>query len=136
MSTRGEIELEGKPLLQVVGGGSLPPASTDPNSLTGSFIVSLLLIHHHSSFSLPSSLPPSILNSMCIHSLMWVTGGFTASVAHRPSFAHAEIKLSDDKQRVLASAGSMLWMDGNMHMETGCHNGCCTAYCRTCSGEV
>jgi uncharacterized protein (TIGR00266 family) len=64
-----------------------------------------------------------------------LTGGFTASVAHRPSFAHTEVKLGDDKQRVLASAGAMLWMDGNMRMETGCHNGCCTAYCRTCAGE-
>jgi len=62
-------------------------------------------------------------------------GGFSASVSHRPSFAHTEVKLATAEHKVLANAGALLWMDGKMHMETWCHNGCCTAYCRTCSKE-
>jgi len=64
-----------------------------------------------------------------------LTGGFTASVSHRPSFAHTEVKLEKPEHKVLAQAGAMLWMDGNMHMSTGCHNGPCVAWCRTCAKE-
>jgi len=95
---RGEIEMEGRPLLQLTGPtmGELKP-ETDPNSLLG--------------------------------------GGFSATVAHRPSFAHTEVHLESAGQQVLANAGSMLWMDSKMRLETGCHNGMCVAWCRTCAKE-
>lgn len=97
MAHRGEIELEGRPLLQLTGGATDGLTSrTDPNTLLG---------------------------------------GFTATVAHRPSFAHAEVKLATPEHKVLGNAGAMLWMDGGMRMDTSCHNGPCTAWCRTCAHE-
>jgi uncharacterized protein (TIGR00266 family) len=51
-----------------------------------------------------------------------------AAVAHRPSFAHVEVKLDAGKQ-VLGNWGAMLWMDGGVKMDTWCYGGFCNACC-------
>jgi len=57
-----------------------------------------------------------------------------AVVAHRPSFAHVEVKL-DQGRSVLANWGTMIWMDSGVVMETWCFGGFCNACCwRPCAG--
>jgi len=36
---------------------------------------------------------------------------------------------------VVADGKTLLWMDGEMKMDTGCHGGCCDSLCRNCAGE-
>lgn len=55
-------------------------------------------------------------------------------ISHRPSFAHVSIKLADD-QKVIANAGSMLWMESSVKLSTGCHGGCCNSWLRTLALE-
>jgi uncharacterized protein (AIM24 family) len=91
MSIRQEVEMEGRPLLQV---------NPDQNTIDAKQNPQLLL---------------------------------DAAVAHRPSFAHVEVKLDGGKQ-VLANWGSMIWMDGGVKMETWCYGGFCNACCwRPCA---
>jgi uncharacterized protein (TIGR00266 family) len=56
------------------------------------------------------------------------------AIENRPSFAHAKIFLAEG-QEVLADWGSLLWMDGQMRMETWCHGGLWKAWWRVCAGE-
>jgi uncharacterized protein (TIGR00266 family) len=55
-------------------------------------------------------------------------------VSGRPMFASVDIELQKD-QKVVADGKTLLWMDGHVGMETGCHGGCCAAAGRSCSGE-
>jgi len=55
-------------------------------------------------------------------------------VSGRPMFANVDIDLQPG-QTVVADGKTLLWMDGGMKMETGCHGGCCDACGRSCSGE-
>ena len=57
-----------------------------------------------------------------------------SKIMHRPCFAHVEVNLQEN-QKVVGDGGAMMWMDGDMLMETGCNNGCCTAFWRSCAGE-
>jgi len=94
MSVRQQVEMEGKPLLQLIDqkGESLT-AQTNPQTL------------------------------------------LNATIMHRPSFAHVEVKL-DAGQRVLGNWGAMLWMDGGLQMSTWCYGGFCNACCwRNCAME-
>lgn len=59
----------------------------------------------------------------------------SVDIMHRPCFAHAEVMLNNG-DKVVANAGAMLWADSDVGVSTGCHNGCGTAYCRTCAGEM
>eukprot|EP00343_Euplotes_focardii_P007970 CAMPEP_0205822114 /NCGR_PEP_ID=MMETSP0206-20130828/10890_1 /ASSEMBLY_ACC=CAM_ASM_000279 /TAXON_ID=36767 /ORGANISM="Euplotes focardii, Strain TN1" /LENGTH=233 /DNA_ID=CAMNT_0053118109 /DNA_START=67 /DNA_END=768 /DNA_ORIENTATION=- len=52
----------------------------------------------------------------------------------RPAFGFVQVYLGEGQQ-VVADAGSLLWMDGGLPMETGCHGGCMKSYARTCAGE-
>jgi len=91
MSIRQEIEMEGRPLLQV---------NPDQTSIDAKQNPQLLL---------------------------------DAAVAHRPSFAHVEVKLDAGKQ-VLGNWGAMIWMDGGVKMDTWCYGGFCNACCwRPCA---
>jgi len=45
-----------------------------------------------------------------------------------------DIDLQRD-QKVVADGQTLLWMDGQLEMETSCHGGCCAATGRKCSGE-
>jgi uncharacterized protein (AIM24 family) len=56
-----------------------------------------------------------------------------ATIANRPSFAHVTVTLND--QKVLADAGSMMWMDSELDMNTWCHGDCCDCCCRPCAGQ-
>jgi len=58
----------------------------------------------------------------------------TYLVKGRPAFAFVDIYLKKG-QKVLANAGAMIWMDGDVQVETGCFGGCGAAFYRTCSGE-
>jgi len=57
------------------------------------------------------------------------------NVKGRPAFSFVDVFVKPG-QRVVGDAGTMLWMDGNVPMETTCYGGCGTACCRTCSGET
>jgi len=55
------------------------------------------------------------------------------TIFDRPGFAWVKVDL-DPGQKVLADGGAMVWMDGNVPIETKC--GSCGAACyRTCAGE-
>jgi uncharacterized protein (TIGR00266 family) len=56
------------------------------------------------------------------------------AVKGRPAFAFVDIFLPKDA-RCLGDAGAMLWMDGEIQIETGCHGGCCSSFARSCAGE-
>jgi len=58
----------------------------------------------------------------------------TYNVKGRPAFSFVDVLLKPGQQ-VTGDAGSMLWMDGEVPMNTDCHNGCGTALYRTCGGE-
>jgi len=55
-------------------------------------------------------------------------------VSGRPMFANVDIDLQAG-QKIVADGKTLLWMDGEMRMETGCHGGCCHAMGRWCSRE-
>jgi len=55
------------------------------------------------------------------------------TIFDRPGFAWVKIDL-DPGQRVLADGGAMVWMDGNIPIDTQCGS-CSTACYRTCAGE-
>jgi len=55
-------------------------------------------------------------------------------VSGRPMFASVDVQL-ESKQKVVADAGSLLWMDGNIQMETNIFGGCCSGIGRECAGE-
>jgi len=55
-------------------------------------------------------------------------------VSGRPMFANVDIDMQSG-QKVVADGKTLLWMDGGMQMETGCHGGCCDACGRKCSKE-
>lgn len=57
-----------------------------------------------------------------------------ATVNNRPSFAHTTVELKEGQQ-VVANAGTMITMEGHIPMRTWCHNGCATAWWRTCAKE-
>lgn len=57
-----------------------------------------------------------------------------ATVNNRPSFAHTTVELKEN-QEVVANAGTMITMEGHIPMKTWCHNGCATAWWRTCAKE-
>jgi len=57
------------------------------------------------------------------------------AVKGRPAFAFVDVFLKQT-QKVVGDAGTMLWMDGEVPMETTCHGGCWAAFYRTCSGET
>jgi len=59
---------------------------------------------------------------------------FQYAVKGRPAFAFVDLFLKRG-QKVIADAGAMLWMDGNVPIETGCFGGCCSSFARTCAGE-
>jgi len=56
-------------------------------------------------------------------------------VKGRPAFSYVDTMLKPG-QSVVGDAGTMLWMDGNVPMRTGCPGGCCNSIYRTCSGET
>jgi len=56
------------------------------------------------------------------------------AIKGRPAYAYTDVGLKPGQQ-LLADAGAMLWMDGEVQMETDCYGGCGNAFCRTCSGE-
>lgn len=59
-----------------------------------------------------------------------------ATIEHKPGFAHTRITLASDDSQCVGDAGAMLWMDGSVSMEAGCHSGGpCRAYWRTCARE-
>jgi uncharacterized protein (TIGR00266 family) len=58
-----------------------------------------------------------------------------SSVVNRPAFAHARCDLQQG-QEVIAAAGAMLWMDGNMPMGTSCYGGLLASLYRHCSGQT
>jgi uncharacterized protein (AIM24 family) len=94
MAGYGQIETEGRPLLQMV------------NQDKDGFAV--------------GADPSTVLNS---------------TVVNRPAFAHARVDLVEGTE-VVAAAGAMLWMDGNIGMSTSCYGGCCAAIYRGCSGQT
>jgi len=56
------------------------------------------------------------------------------NVKGRPAFSYVDIYLNPG-QKVVADAGKMLWMDGEVPMKTHCPGGCMNSTYRTCSGE-
>jgi len=57
------------------------------------------------------------------------------AVKGRPAFAFVDIMLRPN-QKCFADTGTMIWMDGDIPMTTGClHGGCVNAWMRTCAGE-
>jgi len=94
MATYGQIEAEGRPLLQMNGQeGDGMQRGTDPSTL----------------------LPSTVVN--------------------RPAFAHTRVDLGAG-QEVIAAAGAMLWMDGNVPMSTSCYGGVVASLYRHCSGQT
>jgi uncharacterized protein (TIGR00266 family) len=55
-------------------------------------------------------------------------------VSGRPMFASVDIDL-DGKQAVVCDAGSLLWKDNDVKMETGCFGTCFNGIGRECAGE-
>ncbi|MES1912216.1 MAG: hypothetical protein MHM6MM_004528 [Cercozoa sp. M6MM] len=58
----------------------------------------------------------------------------TYEIKGRPAFAFVDFMLPEGA-KVLAEKGAMLWMDGNVTIETWCFGGCLESYYRTCAGE-
>jgi len=56
------------------------------------------------------------------------------AVKGRPAFAFVDVYLKP-RQRVIADAGAMLWMDSEVPISTGCYGGMCNSCMRTCAGE-
>jgi len=59
---------------------------------------------------------------------------FVYQIKGRPAFAFADVWLQSG-HRLIADTKSLLWMDGQLNVETGLHTGCCSAIMRDCSGE-
>jgi len=59
---------------------------------------------------------------------------FVYQIKGRPAFAFADVWLQKD-HRLIADTKSLLWMDGQLNVETGIHSDCCGAIMRDCSGE-
>jgi len=57
-----------------------------------------------------------------------------STVVNRPAFAHARVELKEGVE-VVAAAGAMLWMDGNITMDTSCYGGLCSSWYRGCAGQ-
>lgn len=57
-----------------------------------------------------------------------------AEILNRPSFSHVKVQL-DNGQKVMADNGAMIWMDGDMQMETWCYGGVMNALCRPLAFE-
>jgi len=55
-------------------------------------------------------------------------------VSGRPMFANVDIDLLGG-QKIVADGKTLLWMDGEMKMDTNCHGGMCDAIWRKCAGE-
>jgi uncharacterized protein (TIGR00266 family) len=55
-------------------------------------------------------------------------------VSGRPMFASVDVDIASP-QKVVADAGSLLWMDGELQMETNMFGGCCQGLGRECAGE-
>lgn len=94
MATYGQIEAEGRPLLQMTG-------------------------QENDGFQRGAD-PAQFLPS---------------TVVNRPAFAHTRVDLQAG-QEVIAAAGAMLWMDGNMQMSTSCYGGILHSWFRQCSGQT
>lgn len=59
---------------------------------------------------------------------------FVYQIKGRPAFAYGDVWLQKD-QRVIADSTAMLWVDGDIEIQTNMPGGICAAWMRTCSGE-
>jgi len=55
-------------------------------------------------------------------------------VSGRPMFASVDVEL-ENNGKIVCDAGSLLWMDSTLQMETEMFNGCCQGLARECSAE-
>jgi len=61
-----------------------------------------------------------------------VLNGFFAG---KPMFASVDVYLDESRPKVVADAGSLLWMDSGIEMQTGIVGSCCDGYWRSLAGE-
>lgn len=59
---------------------------------------------------------------------------FIYQIKGRPAFSYGDIWLQNGG-RLLANTSTLLWMDGQVQVDTGLAGGCCSAILRNCSGE-
>jgi len=59
---------------------------------------------------------------------------FVYQIKGRPAFSFADVWLQNG-HRLVADTKSLLWMDGQLNVETGLHSDVCAAIMRNCSGE-
>jgi len=67
-------------------------------------------------------------------SLQQSKSAFVYQIKGRPAFAFGDIWLQQG-QRVIADTKALLWMDGQVSVETGIPGSICSAIMRSCSGE-
>merc|ERR550519_11164 len=56
-------------------------------------------------------------------------------MAGRPMFASVDVYLNEASSDVVCDGGSLLWLEGDVEMDTGFYGGCMDGCQRSCAGE-
>jgi len=81
------------------------------------------------------TLPYQFVNPQPVQPVFGPENQLLYSVKGRPAFSYLDVYLNPN-QKITGDSGTMLWMDGNVPMQTGCPGGCMNSCYRTCSGET